>query len=143
MICILRIIQSSSLVSNSSIKLSCRFSAMFHPGQAQDPPVLLLSPGTTMNLVYISSRLQLCINDSSVTFCIVSPGKRTVNATLNVIFSGMLPYFSRSNILPKLQYLCRLFITIHVLLLSYLNISIVRRVSSTMHKNISLYEHII
>ena len=116
MLCILRLIQSNSLVSNSSIiKFSCRFSARLHPGQAQDPPVLLLSPGTTMNLVYISSRLQLCINDSSVTFCIVSPGKRTVNATLNVIFSGMLPYFSRSNILPKLQYLCRLFITIHVL----------------------------
>ena len=144
MICILRITLSSPLVSNSSIsKLSFRFSATLHPGQAQDPLVLLLLHGTTMILVLISSHLQLCINDSSVIFCTVTPGKRTVSATLNVIFSGMPPYFSRSNVLPKLQYLSRLIITIHVLLLSYLNISIVRRVFSTMHKNISLYEHII
>ena len=116
MICILRIIQYNSLVSNSSIiKFSCRFSARLHPGQAQDPPVLLLSPGTTMNLVLIFSRPQRYIINSSVISCTVTPGSRTRECDcLHFIFSGLLPYFSSSNLLPKLQYLFILFITIHV-----------------------------
>merc|ERR1719282_2127727 len=38
----------------------------YRPGPAQDPPVLLLSPGTTMILVLIFSRLQLCIINSAL-----------------------------------------------------------------------------
>ena len=54
-------------------------------------------------------------------------------------FSGLPPYFSSSNILPKLQYLCRLFITIHVFtsfIFEHFNCK-KNLLHYTMHKNIS------
>ena len=129
MICIMRITHFSSLVSNSSIiKLSCRFSARHHPGQARDPLVVLLSPGTTTILVHIFSRRRQYI-DSSSCHILYS----------DAIFSGLPPYFSSSNILSKMQFLCRLFITTYVFacfIFEYFNCK-KRLLNYTMHKNIS------
>ena len=137
MICILRLIQSNSFVSNSSIiKFSCRFSARLHPGQAQDPPVLLLSPGTTMNLVLIFSRPQWYIINSSVISCTVTPGTRTVSVTAYTSFSAGCRHISvAQTYCPNCNICAYCSSQSTFLLLSYLNISIVRRF--LMHKIIS------
>ena len=137
MICILRIIQSNSLVSNSSIiKFSCRFSARLHPGQAQDPLVLLLSPGTNMNLVLIFSRPQRYIINSSVISCTMTPGTRTVSVTAYTSFSAGCCHISvTQTYCPNFNICAFCSSQSTFLLLSYLNISIVRRVLT--HKIIS------
>lgn len=129
MISILPIIQSSSLVSEFSImKLSCRFSARHHPGQARDSPVVHLSPGTITILVLIFGRRRQYI-DSSSCHILFS----------DAIFRGLPPYFSSPNILPKLQYFQDCSSQSTSSLFSYLIISNVKKslLNYTMHKNIS------
>ena len=142
---ILRITQSTSLVSNSSIKVSCRFSARLHPDQAQDPPVLHLSPGTTTNLVLIFSRLQRYINKSSCHILYSGAWFKKCECDFEVHFQRAAAIFHWLKHCPNFNIRAYCSPQPTFLLLPYLKMSIVRRVFSTihtMHKNICYYEDI-
>jgi len=128
--------QDLQVLSDSHRRRTRRFSARLHPGQAQDPLVLLLSPGTNMNLVLIFSRPQRYIINSSVISCTMTPGTRTVSVTAYTSFSAGCCHISvTQTYCPNFNICAFCSSQSTFLFLSYLNISIVRSV--LMHKIIS------